>query len=572
MSFRLRPRFDTLRYLAALTITLTSALVLPIDSFAADGKPLLSGRVTSSARRALAGIPVRAHRDNGNVSVFAYTNSRGEYSFPDWSDLHTGSHSVGIELPDFVPVNKDAVTLTGGKTARLDFILQSRQPSVNDANAEEIAMALPGTEDQHFLISQCNMCHSLQRLLKNPKTKEEWRKTVTRMVGARNALETAPGTRDFRQKPYIEPLVEYLTSIRGPDSSEVIPFKLRPRPTSEASTRLVVTEYDLPRGGTRDVYLMRGDPRFAWPHDVAVDPNGTYVWYTDHFHTKGKDAFLGRVDKETGEVKLFPYAMPPGMAGLGEGGPNYPSEAAAHKIAFAPDGMIFLGQSKGIISFDPKTEQFTPMPGGNMFGIHPRDLSLWYPMDGFLHRLDPKTGASEQWKLPPKSFGYDMEEDSQGRLIYENWRLGSIGMFDSKTAKFSEYPTPTPAAGPRRGKLDSKDRLWFGEYWAGRLGVFDPNKGEIKEYALGPQVNPFGAPYTACYSASPDDKNHIVWTMDTNSGRIYKVDIDTRQSTEYFMPGFYELRDITADKTAERPTVWLPVYRAPAKMVKVQVW
>jgi hypothetical protein len=75
---------------------------------------------------------------------------------------------------------------------------------------------------------------------------------------------------------------------------------------------------------------------------------------------------------------------------------------------------------------------------------------------------------------------------------------------------------------PRRGKLDSKDHLWFGEYWAGRLGVFDPTKGNIKEYALGPEVEPFGAAYTACYSASPDDNNHIVWTMDTNSGRIYK--------------------------------------------------
>jgi len=147
MGAKLRPRFITLRYFLT-ALTLASGSFLPVASFAADGKPLLSGRVTSSARQALAGIPVRAHRDNGNVGVFAYTNSRGEYSFPDWSDLHAGSYSVGIELPDFVPANKDAVMLTGGKTARLDFTLQSKQPSVNDANAEEIAMALPGTEEQ----------------------------------------------------------------------------------------------------------------------------------------------------------------------------------------------------------------------------------------------------------------------------------------------------------------------------------------------------------------------------------------------------------------------------------------
>jgi hypothetical protein len=37
------------------------------------------------------------------------------------------------------------------------------------------------------------------------------------------------------------------------------------------------------------------------------------------------------------------------------------------------------------------------------------------------------------------------------------------------------------------------------------------------------------------------------------------------------MPGPYEVRDLTVEEGTERPTLWLPVYRPPAKIVKVQV-
>jgi hypothetical protein len=86
-------------------------------------------------------------------------------------------------------------------------------------------------------------------------------------------------------------------SIRGPDSSDRIPFKPNPRPTAPASTNLVVTEYALPRGGQRELYMLRGDPRFVWPHDVIF--NSRYVYYTDHF-----SFILGRLDRTTGEVEI----------------------------------------------------------------------------------------------------------------------------------------------------------------------------------------------------------------------------------------------------------------------------
>jgi hypothetical protein len=38
------------------------------------------------------------------------------------------------------------------------------------------------------------------------------------------------------------------------------------------------------------------------------------------------------------------------------------------------------------------------------------------------------------------------------------------------------------------------------------------------------------------------------------------------------MPLPYEIRDLTVDESASRPTVWFPAYRPPSKIVKVEMY
>src|SRR5438552_7044902 len=304
MKVTMSTRANMYRYAWAMVLMVTLAGVyshLSSSSLAAEDS-LLGGRVTSSSGQPLAGVPVRAHRENSNIAVSVYTNSRGDYLFPGWSDLFAGSYSIGIDLPDFEPVRREAVTLSAGKTARLDFTLPPRQPSIADATASEIVAALPGTDDQKHLLIQCDNCHSLQFALRMSRTKDEWTAIVRRMAGERAVSRETPGTRAFGQKKYVEPLADYLASIRGPGSSNQLPFELRPRPTASASTRLVITEYDIPRGGQRDLNILRGDRRFAWPHDILIDPKSDYAYYTDHFSFN-----LGRLNRRTGGVKEYPY-------------------------------------------------------------------------------------------------------------------------------------------------------------------------------------------------------------------------------------------------------------------------
>lgn len=543
----------------------------PSGSLAAEDS-LLGGTVVSSSGQHLAGIPVRAHRANSSITVNVYTNSRGDYAFPGWSDVAPGSYSLAIELPDFEPVTHD-VTLSPGRTTRLDFTLRSRQPSITDATASEIVAALPGSDDQKHLLIQCDNCHSLQFALRTARTKEGWTQIVRRMAGERAVSRETPGTRAFGQKKYVEPLAEYLTSIRGPGSPDQLPFRPRPRPTGEASTRLVVTEYDIPRSGRRDLNIIRGDRQFVWPHDILLDPKGPYAYYTDHFSFS-----LGRLDRSTGDVKEFPYTLVPGMGrdGMGivtegqlrAGNPG----GGAHDMAFDPDGNVVFGMGGGTVRFNPKAEAFTPWASGsNMFGIDPAG-TVWY-LDKGLHALDLKSGSVKHYTVPPDTDDdtYDMETDAQGRSIMNLWRLGKIGVFDPRSEQFAAYPTPTPGSGPRRGEIDAQGRLWVTLYWAGRVARFDPNTRDIREYAVIPGSRPYTPPFPSPYSLAVDDKNQIVWTNDFNSSRIYRLDMKTGEPTEFLMPASYEVRDLTVDEVADRPTVWIPVYRPPARMVKVQV-
>jgi streptogramin lyase len=537
-------------------------------TLAADGTPLLAGKVVSSTGEALAGIPIKAHRANSPITVAVYTDAKGDYSFPAWSDLAPGAYSVAVELPDFERTAQP-VTLADGKAATLDFTLKAKPLAYEDATASEIIAALPGTDQQKVLFTQCSNCHSLQWALRNPHTKDEWAAIVKRM-GGRASEQILPGTHAFSQKPFIEPLAEYLASIRGPGSSGVIPFKQRPRPTNEAATKLVVTEYALARGGARELYMIRGDRRFVWPHDVIMDDK--YAYYTDHF-----SYILGRIDRATGEDVEMPFKLPPGAGrgnrGGADGRPGDPG-GGAHELQFDHLGNVIVGMDNGTVKYDPKTGKFIGWPVGSpMFGVD-RDNNVWsMRRNGELNRIDTSGEEQKPTMFPvPKNRGiYDIDTDSKGRTHLYIWREGKIGLFDPKTISYQEYKTPTPMAGPRRGQIDAQNRLWAAEFFAGQVLMFDPDNKLLKEFPLINGAKPYTAPYAEPYSTSVDDKNHVVWTNDFASSRIYRIDMNTGQSTEYMTPSNYEIRDLKVETGAARPTVWVPAYRPPSKLVRIQV-
>ena len=562
------------RYAWAALLLLAAGVVYsqhPSSGSLAAGESLLGGTVVSAGGQPAAGVPVRARREGSTITVNVYTNSRGDYAFPGWADLSPGRYAVTIDLREFERASQ-AAALAAGKTTRVDFALRSRQPTLADATAAEIVAALPGTSEQKHLAIQCDNCHSLQFALRTGRSKDDWMQIIRRMAGERAVTRETPGTRAFGQKQYVEPLAAYLASVRGPGASEPLAFTPRPRPTGDAPARLVVTEYDVPRAGQRDLNILRGDRRYVWPHDILLDPKGPYAYYTDHF-----TFILGRIDRRSGEVNEFPYSLLEGMGREGgivaerqlrAGNPG----GGAHDIAFDPEGNVVIGIGGGTVRFNPRTEAFTPWAAGsNMFGVDPAGR-VWF-LDKGLHALDMGSGELTHYTVPDGTDDdtYDMETDARGRSIMNLWRLGKFGVFEPKTGAFTTYPTPTPGSGPRRGEIDARGRAWMTLYWAGRVASFDPETREVKEYPLLPGHAPYTPPFPSPYSLAVDDKHQAVWTNDFNSSRVYRLDMRTGAPTEFLMPEPYEIRDLTTDEGAERPTVWIPVYRPPAKMVKIEV-
>ena len=193
---------------ASVAMAATYAFLSPSTSLAAEGASLLTGKVVSSTGEALAGIPIKAHRDNSAVTVAVYTDAKGEYSFPSWSDVTPGSYSVSVEFPDFDHAKKDAVAIAEGKAAKVDFTLKAHPLAYEDATASEIIAGLPGTDQQKVLFSQCSNCHTLQWALQVGRTKQQWAKVIRMMAGGRAADQETPGTYGFSQKQFIEPLAE----------------------------------------------------------------------------------------------------------------------------------------------------------------------------------------------------------------------------------------------------------------------------------------------------------------------------------------------------------------------------
>jgi streptogramin lyase len=558
----------------AISLAAAAAFLMPSTSFSAEDQSLLTGRVTGTNGEPLADIPIKAHRDNSSVTVAVYTDAKGEYSFPSWSDLTPGSYSIAVELPDFDRVKKDAVTVGQGKAQKVDFTLKSHPLAYEDATASEIIAGLPGTDQQKVLFSQCSNCHTLQWALQVGRTKDQWAKVI-RMMAGRAASQETPGTYSFGQKQFIEPLAEYLASIRGPGSTDKpVPFKQRPRPVDPESGKLVVTEYALPRGGERDIWMLRGAKPYVWPHDVIM--NDQYAYYTDHFSYK-----LGRIDLKTGEGVEMPFPLPPGAGRQETGGDGRPGNpgGGAHELQFDAHGNVIVGMNNGMVKYDPKSGQFTAWQAGDaMFGLDPQANAWVLQNNGELTKIDTSSATLKRTIFPiPKNLGiYDIDTDSKGRTDLYIWREGKVGIFDPKaidtpSAGYVEYKVPTPMAGPRRGQIDGENRLWAAEFYAGQVLMFDPDKKELKEYPLVTGSKPYTAPYAEPYSASADDKNQIVWTHDFSSHRLYRIDMNTGKSTEYMTPSNYEVRDLKVDTAAPRPTVWVPAYRPPSKLVKIQV-
>ena len=115
--------------------------------------------------------------------------------------------------------------------------------------------------------------------------------------------------------------------------------------------------------------------------------------------------------------------------------------------------------------------------------------------------------------------------------------------------KVTRWATPTPNSAPRRGHVDSLDRLWFGEYRGDRIGMFDTKTEKFTEY-------PMPTPWTNPYDAVLDNAGYA-WTGGMTNDRIVRVNTKTGEMTDYLLPRATNVRRVNVDNTTNPPTFWV---------------
>ncbi len=464
----------------------------------------LTGRVTSAADGPLAGVLVSARKAGSTVTVTVVSDEQGRYRFPP-SKLTPGKHALTIRAAGYELVAPVEVDVTAQPAASADLELRPARDLAAQLTNAEWMLSAPGTPQQKDSLLNCVGCHTLERIMRSSHDAAGFVQHVLPRMGkyanqstplhpqlrlAERQLEMRGEERErFRREQ-----AEFLASINLSSAPRwEYALKTLPRPVGRG-TRVVITEYDLPR------------PTIE-PHDVIVDPDGI-AWYSNF-----GEQTLCKLDRKT--EKLETFRLPP-----------------------------------EVNKDNTQVNMTSPLNAGV-------DGKVWAQNNGFagVHRLDLASGkfeTFEPFKDGPKGQNhnvYDVISDSKNNAFFTDFAQQHIGRIDARTGKVALFATPTPRSAPRRGMMDGQDRLWFGEYRGNRIAMFDTRTETFQEW---PAPTPWSAPYDVAY-----DKHGEAWTGSMLTDRILRLDPKTGQFTEYLLPRPTNIRRVFVDSSTTPVTFWV---------------
>ena len=533
-------------------LALVLLFALPSICFSAE-RPVLSGTVSSAGEGKMEGVLVSAKKEGSTITTTVVSDEKGRYSFPD-GRLSPGKYALKVRAAGF-DLPKKSISIAKGKPATANLSLVKTKKLADQMSNGEWLHSVPGTDQQKGLLLNCVGCHTLERIVKSPYDADTFMKVVLpRMQGwvnqsmpqmpQRRVAERRMEERGDQRVQVYRSTAEYLATINiGEGQKWSYELKTLPRPKGRA-TKVIYTEYDLPRDTIQ-------------PHDVVVDDQGI-AWYSSFGEQN-----LGRLDPKTGAVKEFPIEIrkagfPTGLLGLRQD----------------RDGNLWLGNmyQAQIVKFDRATQTFRTWqlpPEQNIDAaqvnmVSPQsahvDGKVWTQNNGFagVHRLDLATGRIETWepyKDAPKGEPhniYDVVPDSQNNAFFTDFRNRHIGRIDAKSGEIKLFAIPGAPNGvraPRRGQMDAQDRFWFAEYRGDRIGMLDTKTGEFKEWQMPTR---WASPYDVAL-----DKNGEAWTGSMITDQVTRVDTKTGKTVEYLLPRETNIRRVHVDNSTTPVTFWV---------------
>lgn len=287
----------------------------------------------------------------------------------------------------------------------------------------------------------------------------------------------------------------------------------------EMGRRVAATPAELPIGN--DVVFTEYEipTPVALAHTAVPDKRGS-VWFASF-----GGGNVGRLDIASGKIREYTPKTP----GL------HP-----HGITVAPDGTVwYTAMPYGIGRIDPKSgamEEFKAPPPTESARNTPhtivvaRDGAVWFTELGHssITRFDPATRKFRRYQIETRSGPYGILEGKDNVFWFILSGQSKVGFLDYNTGQIKTFSTPTQGANPQRFRFGSDGRIWFGEYRAGKIGVFDPNTEKFSEYDL-----PKGG---SAYCLHIDDQGRI-WIASTYRESLIRFDPATKAMVEYPLPG-----------------------------------
>jgi streptogramin lyase len=562
------PGFRSSGLLAASIIALTA--MLPMAAHAAGA--LLSGTVKSAAGEKMGGVTVSAKPQGGTITTTVFTDENGNYYFPP---LAAGKYRVWAQALSFATA-KGEVDLASPQ--HQDFALKPMDDYVRQLPGNILLAGLPEeTPDdlrmKRLVRNECTGCHTASFPLQHRFDEAGWNAIIELMKNANvygsfmGAERKPTGILDFHQKE----LAAYLARARGPGES-AMRIKLEPRPSGEAA-RVMFREYDVPLdpdAGLPGNFVQndgsdwsQGTPSVMIPgfgvHDAWLDLSGT-LWFTCNI--PNKRTTIGRIDTQTGDVRLIKVDAVNGLA------------AQTHGMTRDPSGILWFNVNPGkggLGRLDPKTEKievFLPPQGMSPTGgattvDYDGKGKIWASAPDGALRFDPETEKFTEFKSAtyktPNGTGvtYGMAADRDGNGWWAEMTLDIIGKSDVATGKSLEvklapvseemdrvpadvkkfyatynqpdFNAPFPwAQGPRRMGADKNDDIvWVGDSWGANLARINTKTNETTYVPLPGQQQPYHVAV---------DRNHDAWTNIWGADRVMRYDPKTSTWTAFDLP------------------------------------
>jgi streptogramin lyase len=521
----------------------------------------LSGQVSSAEEGLMEGVLVSAKREGSTITVTVVTDAKGQYSFPA-DRLDAGHYAITIRAVGYNLDGPKAVDVAASGSQADIKLVKTRKLANQLSNAEWLISA-PGPDNLKGNMTNCVSCHTLQRIFASTHDAEEFKQIFKRMGGySPGSTPThpqllVPGPRGDRSPMPVsqwEATSAWLASV-DLSTTEALSFELQtlPRPKG-AATRVIYTEYDLPR-------------KEAQPHDVIVDQDGM-VWYSDF-----SNQFAGVMDPKTGKAIDIP--IPVLKPEQPRGSLEIELEAGQKNVWLA---MMYQA---GLARIDRRTHEVTTYPYPKEWQSTSAQASMVSPqhadVDGkvwtnnqdthYMYRLDVMSGRYENLGASKDLRGkqisaYGMPTDYQNNVYQLEFGGTSIGLRDAKTGMATIYETPNKHSRPRRGRVDRQNRLWFAEYGGNAIALFDPKTAAIKEY-------PIPTKFAAPYDVAPNNDASVVWTGSMMTDQVERLDTKTGHITEYLLPHPTNIRRVFVEDVGSRTVLWVGSNHG-ASIVKVE--